>query len=169
VRQISQRASVRLAALFEFLRGDQQGGDRGRRQQPPGVTNAICRLRSRDQRHDRDTGLEAGQSECKFREEHQRDPDHGQHVAVTRKERAAPAPDGLGMPEHFTHADRGYDYIQRQVDPYENDGDANRLPEPLQENCAEDGEERQRDRHLISQDVRGEGVLNEVSSGVGCR
>jgi hypothetical protein len=62
------------------------------------------------------------------------------------------------------------DQVQQQVGGHQTDGDPDRLPEPLEEDRAEDGDEEERDRDLLPlQHPGGERVLQDVRRRVGRR
>ena len=121
-----------------------------------------------DLRHDGDAGLEAGEAQGQLREDQQRDAHHHQRVAVGRGQGQPPVVDGDRLAEDLEDRRDDHDDVQPEVEPHEDDGDADRLLEAAQEHRGEHGQQDQRHRDVLAlHPVGGEGVLDGVGGGVG--
>src|SRR5581483_125472 len=70
------------------------------------------------------------------------------------------------MLEQFLKSSYRDNQVEKEINPDECYRNPDRLFEPFQENCAEYGEQNQRDGHLISHPRRRERVLRKVSGGI---
>lgn len=185
VRQVRECAAVGLAARLELLLRDEHGGDeaggdqehahdhRGGGQQflrvpdtAGGLLLGVVEV-AFDVRHDRDAGLEAGQAKGQLREDQQRDADHGDDVAVLGGQGAGPVGDHVRGGGDVPQAHHHDDDVQGQVDPDQNDGDADGLQEALEEHRPEQRDQQQRDQHLLVVQYIGQvRVLDQVGGGV---
>jgi len=182
------RARLTSGRRSELLRGDQQRRDqaagdqedahdqRGDEQQPTRVPDAALgtlpgiRGVSLDQRHDGHAGLEAGEAQGQLGEQEQGDADHHQRITVRPEQPALPFAQHVRVDRDPVQAVADDDGVQEQVHGHEGDRDADGLLEALEEDRPQQGDQHQRDCDLLAvQEMRGEGVLDDVGGGVGGR
>ncbi|MCY1224670.1 hypothetical protein D9M72_368380 [compost metagenome] len=188
VGQKRQGAAVGLASGLEFLLRDQDhgreaGGDQesthddGRGgQEPSGPLDPADRPifgipgPALDLRHHGHPGLETGQAQRQLREDQQRDPDHHERIPVRGGQCLPPAAHGNGVSKRFKDGGDHHHDIQSQVDADQDDRHTDGLLEAAQEDGAQQGEQEQRDRHILSlHPTRNERVLDRMGRGIGCR
>ena len=80
-----------------------------------------------------------------------------------------PAREELGVVHQLVDGDSGDDGVEQKVYADQDDGDADGLLEAAEEDGAEDREQKKGDEHLAREPVWGEGVVDEMSGGVGGR
>ena len=56
-----------------------------------------------------------------------------------------------GLLEHMDKADDRDDYVEREIDAHQDDGDIDRLLKALEEDGAQDGQQEEGDGHLVLQ------------------
>ena len=71
-------------------------------------------------------------------------------VAVLGGQRRGPVGDDMPLGDHVPEADDHDHDVERQVDAHQDDGDADRLQEALEEHRAEQGEQDEGDQHLLA-------------------
>ena len=184
MRQIRQRAAVRVAARLECLRRNQERGDeaaadqhdahdqRRRPKQLLGVPDPPGRLFvgvgrvAADERHDRDAGLEPREAEGELRKEEQRHGPDQDRIAMLLEERRAPRLQGFGVFENRPQTIADNNQVESQIGNDECDGHRDRVAESLQEDGTEGQQQDDRHGDWMVQPHRNERVLHDVGRGV---
>ncbi len=188
VRQIGQDPSGGRPALFVRLRGDEEGADNAGGQQQhahdqrrgsqhlvgvsdPSVRDRCLRVPgfTFHQRHDRDSGLEAAETQGELRKSQARGQEQRGPVALDG-EGGLPVREDSRVAVDFNEPPRDHHEVQQNIRHADGNGQADRLTEAAQKDTRQQGEQHQRDPQLGAvQILLHQGVLDDMLGRVGCR
>src|SRR5215210_4952249 len=171
MRQVRERPVLGRAARLELLGGNEHGcneagreqkeahDESGRREQLARIADTARRallrvlLVATYDRHYGHPGLEAREPQGELREHDYRQTDHRERATVAGEQRIRPADQVLGIRHALVDPHGHHDEVQQQEGPDHDHGDADGLPEALEENCAQYCHQNEGDEDLVASEV----------------